>query len=69
LQEDELTTSQTEPSVSLKLVKPSSSPTNDTTTWTIGQEQDKKENTPNKSSPKTVVQDVEGDILTKVKKG
>jgi len=41
LQEDELTTSQTEPSVSLKSVKPPSSPTNDTTTWTIGHEQDK----------------------------
>jgi len=39
----------------------------DTTSWTIGQEQNKKENTPNKSSPETVVQDVDGYILTKVK--
>ena len=69
MQEDELTTSQTEPSVSLKSVKPPSSPTNNTTTWTIGHEQDKKENTPNKSSLETVVQDAEGDILIKVKKG
>jgi len=36
---------------------------------TIGQELDKKENTPNKSSPETIVQDTVGYIRTKIKKG
>ena len=69
LQEDELTTSQIEPSTPLKSVKPSNSPTIDTTSWTIGHDKDKKENTQNKSSPQTVVEVSEGYILTKVKKG
>jgi len=38
-------------------------------TWTIGHEQDKKKNTPKKSSPETVVQETVGYICTKIKKG
>jgi len=41
---------------------------NDTTFWTTGQGQDKKDNTPNKSSFETVVQDVEEYILPEVKR-
>jgi len=41
---------------------------NDTTYWTIGHEHDKNENTPNKSSHETIVQDAQVYILTKVKK-
>jgi hypothetical protein len=41
---------------------------NDTTSWTIASENDKKENTPKKSSSETVVQDAEEYILTEVKR-
>jgi hypothetical protein len=61
LNESGLTISQTAHSVPLPHIHLS--------TWTIGQEQDKMENTPNKSSPETVVQETVGCIRAEIKKG
>ena len=61
INESELTISQTAHSVPLPHILLS--------TWTIGQEQDKKENTPKKTSPETVVQVTVGYIRTEIKKG
>jgi hypothetical protein len=68
-QEEELTTSQTAHAVPLPPIHISSLPTDDTISWTIGQEEDKNENTPNKSFLETIVQENVGYIRTKVKKG